>query len=95
MMGEGAENLDALRMQAQEAVRSLRDRKGRLDDDSIDLILRAARSHYSWPDRPISEDVLRTLYEITIQGPTSMNTCPARFVFVTGEDAKERLAKSL
>ena len=56
---------------------------GWLDDDSIDLILRDARSHYAWTDKPVSDEMLHTLFEITIQGPTSMNTCPARFVFVT------------
>lgn len=84
-----------LRHQAQEAVRALRARKGQLDDASIDLILRDARSHYAWTDKPVSDDLLRTLYEITIQGPTSMNTCPARFVFVRSPEGKARLAKSL
>lgn len=94
-MGEGEQSLAALRAQAQEAVRSLRARKPRLDDDAIDLILRDARSHYAWTDKPVSEEMLRTLYEIMINGPTSMNTCPARFVFVTSDAAKTRLAKSL
>lgn len=95
MMGEAAENLEDLRAKAQDAVRSLRARKPQLDDDSIDLILREARSHYAWTDRPVSEDMLRTLYDITIQGATSMNTCPARFVFITSEAAKDRLEKAL
>lgn len=89
------ENLDDLRAQAQEAVRALRSRKTKLDDDSIDLILRDARSHYAWTDKPVSEEILRTLYDITINGPTSMNTCPARFIFVQSEAGKDRLAKSL
>lgn len=94
-MGEGAENLDDLRLRAQEAVRELRARKTRLDDDSIDLILRDARSHYAWTGRPVSDAMLRTLFEITIAGPTSMNTCPARFIFVRSDEHKDRLAKSL
>ena len=80
---------------AQNAVRAMRSRIDQLGDDAIDLILRDARSHYAWTDRPVSNDVLKTLFEITIQGPTSMNTCPARFVFVTSDAGKERLAKSL
>ncbi len=86
---------DDLRARAQDAVRSLRARKERLDDASIDLILRDARSHYAWTDRPVSDDMLHTLFDITIQGPTSMNTCPARFIFVSSEEGKARLAKSL
>ena len=84
-----------LRIAAQEAVRALRARKDRLDDDAIDLILRDARSHYAWTDTPVSDEMLRTLYDITINGPTSMNTCPARFIFVRSPEAKERLAKSM
>ena len=68
------EPTDIRRQQAQRAVQALRARVDRLDDDAIDLILRDARSHYAWTDRPVGEDLLRTLFEITIAGPTSMNT---------------------
>ncbi|KNG95072.1 nitroreductase [Pseudaestuariivita atlantica] len=83
------------RAQAQAAVRALRGRIDRLGDDAIDLILGDARSHYAWSDRPVSDEMLREIFDITIQGPTSMNTCPARFVFVRSDAAKERLAKAL
>jgi 3-hydroxypropanoate dehydrogenase len=86
---------DDLRTVAQNAVRSLRERQGQLDDASIDLILRDARSHYAWTDKPVSDEQLRAMYDITINGPTSMNTCPARFVFVRSGEGKERLAKSM
>ena len=86
---------DALRNHAQSAVRALRNRKERLDDVAIDLILRDARSHYAWTDKPVSDEMLHTIYDITINGPTSMNTCPARFVFVRSPESKARLAKSL
>ncbi len=92
-MSEGSH--DIRRARAQKAVRALRERIDRLDDDSIDLILRDARSHYAWSDKPVSEETLRALFEITISGPTSMNSCPARFVFVVSEVAKDRLAKAL
>ena len=83
------------RLQAQEAVRALRARIDRIGDTEIDMILRNARSHYAWTDRPVPEALLRDIYDITISGPTSMNTCPARFVFVTSHDGKARLAKAL
>lgn len=83
------------RIAAQDAVRSLRARKACLDDDAIDLILRDARSHYAWSDKPVTDAQLRTLYAITINGPTSMNTCPARFKFVRSAEAKARLATSM
>ena len=88
-------SLEALRQQAQDGVRALRERKLTIDDDSIDVILRGARSHYAWHDKPVPKETLEQLYHITASGPTSMNTCPARFVFVTSAEGKARLAKSV
>lgn len=89
------EDLEQARAKAQAAVRDLRARKSTLDADSLDLILGDARSHYAWQDRPVAPELLEELYRLTAAGPTSMNTCPARFVFVTSDEGKERLAKSL
>lgn len=94
-MTTDAPTLDHARQAAQQAVRDLRSRVTRLGDGEIDLILRDARSHYAWTDRQVPDTILRALFEITIQGPTSMNTCPARFIFVKSDPAKDRLAKSL
>ncbi len=80
---------------AQTAVQALRKAKPQLDQASIDVILSDARSHYAWTDRPVPRALLQQIYEITALGPTSMNSCPARFVFVTSERGKDRLAKSL
>ncbi|MDO6485615.1 MAG: malonic semialdehyde reductase [Shimia thalassica] len=95
MTGLTGEALEQARAQAQEDVRALRARQSTLDNDSIDVILSDARSHYAWQDKPVSTELLHRLYEITALGPTSMNTCPARFVFVTSDEGKQRLAKSL
>jgi len=90
----GAE-LSALRAKAQQDHRDLRQRIDRLSGDAIDLILRDARSHYAWTDKPIPEGLLEEIYDITINGATSMNTLPARFIFVKTPEGKARLAKSL
>jgi 3-hydroxypropanoate dehydrogenase len=84
-----------IRASAQARVRAVRAACEKLDDAAIDLILRDARSHYAWTDKPVSDALLHEIFEITISGPTSMNTCPARFVFVRSPEAKARLAKSL
>lgn len=89
------DELEQARAGAQALVRALRQRKSTLDQDSLDVILTDARSHYAWQDRPVTPDLLNQLYEITAAGPTSMNSCPARFIFVTSTKGKERLAKSL
>jgi len=87
--------LEAVRAKAQADHRALRGRIDRLSGDAIDLILRDARSHYAWTDKPVSDELLHEIYDITINGPTSMNTLPARFVFVKTPEGKARLAKSL
>lgn len=89
------EELAALRAEAAENIRKLRGRIGRLDADSLDLILTGARTHHAWTDRPVSDDLLHEIIEIVLAGPTSMNSLPARFVFVKTAEGKERLAKSL
>ena len=90
-----AANLDDLRKAAQADVVALRERVSTLSQDSIDLILTGARSHYSWTDRPVSDAQLAHIFDIMKMGPTSMNSCPARFTFVRSNAGKEKLAKSL
>jgi len=89
------EDIQKLRAEAQAQYRDLRARKPTLDADSIDVILSGARSHYAWLDKPVPKELLEELYKITASGATSMNTCPARFIFVTSAEGKERIAKSL
>lgn len=86
---------ETLRAEAQQQVRELRKKIGKLDDASIELILTGARSHYAWKDTPVSEEQIRTMYDMVKMGSTSMNGCPARFVFVTSDEGKAKIVKSL
>ena len=88
-------NLEQMRKDAQNDVAGLREKIGNLNQEQIDLILTGARSHYAWTDQPVSDDVLKQLFDITKMGPTSMNTSPARFIFVKSEAAKQRLVPAL
>lgn len=88
-------SLEDLRAKAQADVREMRSTLRTLNDTEIELILTKARSHYAWTDQPVSDEVLHRIFEITKMGPTSMNTCPARFIFVRSDAAKERVTKSL
>lgn len=83
------------RAAAQAEISDLRSRITELSEEGIELILTKARSHYAWTDRPVSEDQLRRLYEITKQGATSMNTSPARFIFVTSDEGRQQLVPAL
>ena len=64
----------------------------RLADCALDQLFRDARSHNGWKIDPLSEATLREVYELARFGPTAANTNPARFVFVTSAEAKEKLA---
>jgi 3-hydroxypropanoate dehydrogenase len=66
-----------------------------LDDAALDLILRKARTQNGWLDTPVSDGELRAIYDILRTGPTSANSCPARFVFLRTPDAKARLLPAL
>jgi len=68
------------------------------DGTSLDDLRAAAQNDVRalrWADKPVSDDLLRAIFDITIMGPTSMNTCPSRIKFVKSKAAKERLATSL
>ena len=64
----------------------------RLPEPALDQLFRSARSHNGWRTDPLPESTLRELYELARFGPTAANTSPARFVFVTSAEAKEKLA---
>lgn len=67
----------------------------RIDDKALDTVFRDARSHNGWQDKPVSEAQLRELYNLMKWGPTSANCQPLRVVFVTTEQAKQRLKPCL
>ena len=66
-----------------------------LDDAALDLIFRKARTQNGWLDTPVSDGELRAIYDILRTGPTSANSCPARFVFLRTPEAKARLLPAL
>ena len=66
-----------------------------LDDRSLDLIFREARTHNVWLDKPVSDALLHQIYDLMKWAPTSANSSPARFVFVRSEQAKQRLLPAM
>lgn len=66
-----------------------------LNDESLDLLFRKARTHYAWLDRPVTDDTLRQVYDLMKWAPTSANSNPARIVFLRTKQAKERLCPAL
>lgn len=58
---------------------------------SLDSLFDQARTAFAFKDRPVPETLLRQIYDHCRWGPTSANSNPARFVFVTSDKAKARL----
>jgi 3-hydroxypropanoate dehydrogenase len=64
----------------------------RLNDPALDQLFRTARTRNGWTDQPVPEALVRELYELVRLGPTSANSCPARFVWVSSTEGRQRLA---
>src|ERR1035438_7010393 len=62
---------------------------------ALDQLFREARTHNAWLPKPVPAELLRKIYELACFGPTSANSSPARFVFLTTPAAKERLQPAL
>jgi 3-hydroxypropanoate dehydrogenase len=67
----------------------------RVSDEALDVLFRHARTFRTWLDKPVTDDLLRELYALMKWGPTSMNCCPARILFLRTRESKERLRPAL
>jgi 3-hydroxypropanoate dehydrogenase len=63
-----------------------------VNDEALDTIFRSARTQNKWQGKPVSNALLMAVYDLMRWGPTSANCSPARIVFATTAEAKERLA---
>ena len=61
-----------------------------VSDEALDIIFRDARTQNKWQDKPVSNAHLMAVYDLMRWGPTSANSSPARFYFLTTKEAKER-----
>ena len=66
-----------------------------LNKEALDQLFREARTYNKFLDKPVSDQVLRELYELMKFGPTSANLSPARILFLRSREAKERLRPAL
>lgn len=66
-----------------------------LDSAALDQLFRTARTHNGWLAQPVTDDELRSVYELMKWGPTSANCSPARLVFLRTPQAKARLKPAL
>jgi 3-hydroxypropanoate dehydrogenase len=66
-----------------------------ISPEALDILFRNARTHITWLDKPVSDDLLRQIYDLMKWGPTSANCLPARILFLRTREAKERLRPAL
>ena len=64
-------------------------------DIALDQIFRQGRTHSHWQPQAVPVKLLRQAYDLASLGPTSANSTPARFVFLTTPEAKARLRPAL
>jgi 3-hydroxypropanoate dehydrogenase len=66
-----------------------------LSSEALAQLFTEARSYNRWQQRQVSDEQLHSIYELMKWGPTAANSCPARIVFVKGDEAKARLKPCL
>ena len=81
--------------EAQSTFTDLKNNSDPLNDKQLSLLFGEARSMNGWQDKEVSDDMVKSIYELTKMGPTSTNCCPARFKFIKSDDQKQLLKDAL
>ena len=63
-----------------------------LDAAALDQLFREARSFSYWLDREVTDEQIRSIYELLKMAPTSANQQSGRFVWCKSQESRERLA---
>jgi nitroreductase len=66
-----------------------------LNQEGLNLLWNSARSQNGWLDKPVSNEQIYALYDLLKMGSTSANASPARFKFITSDEAKQRIKPTL
>ena len=66
-----------------------------VDTHALATLFHDARTLRAWRSEPVAPELLETLWELTVLGPTAMNGEPLRVVFVTSDAGRERLRPTL
>ncbi|MEL0105473.1 MAG: malonic semialdehyde reductase [Rhodospirillaceae bacterium] len=68
---------------------------GKINDQARNILFHEARTQNAWQVSAVSIEDLRAIWDLVKMAPTSANCSPARIVFVTTPEAKERLKPAL
>lgn len=63
-----------------------------LADSALDQLFRTARTYNGYQDKPVSTEQLHAIWDLMKMAPTSANQLPARLVWCTTPEAKEKIA---
>ena len=66
-----------------------------LDGAALAQLFTNARTANGFIDKPVAPELLQQVYDLAKLAPTSMNTQPTRYVFLTTPEAKQRLMPAL
>lgn len=69
--------------------------KNQLDQKSVEQLFGEAHTFNKFTDRPVTDEIIRQLYDLLKWGPTAVNSQPGRYVFVKSKEAKARLVPAL
>lgn len=62
-----------------------------VSDDALDTLFRKGRTANSFSSEPVPAEKLQEIYEIAKFGPTAMNSLPLRVIYLTSDEAKQRV----
>ena len=62
-----------------------------VNQNAIDILFNEARTYNGWLDKPVNEAQIKQIFDLLKMAPTSANCQPGRYVFITSDEAKERL----
>jgi 3-hydroxypropanoate dehydrogenase len=66
-----------------------------VNDATLDTVFREARTfNRFFADKPVSDDLLRKLYDLLKWGPTAVNGQPGRYLFIRSPEAKAKLVSA-
>jgi 3-hydroxypropanoate dehydrogenase len=68
---------------------------GTLDDEARAVLFTQARTANTFASTPVSDDELRSIWDLAKWGPTSANTQPLRVLYVRPGEGRERLVKHM
>jgi len=66
-----------------------------IPEQAIQQLFTEARTYPGWLPQDISDETLRSIYDLMKWAPTSANLSPARILFVKGSEAKGKLISAL